>query len=107
MGGLLFQFDSSGAHLLGTGVQSASVAFGATGEVMAVVYQTGVFFQFDSSGTHQLATGVTAAGVGFAPSANDLTFGTLPSIEALDVVFSNHNVFQFNQFSKGQFIGTV
>ena len=41
------------------------------------------------------------------PSANDLTFATLPSIEALDVVFSYGNVFQFNQFSKGQFIGTV
>jgi hypothetical protein len=107
LGGLLFQFDSTGTHQLGTGVQSASVAFGATGEVMAVVYQTGVLFQFDASGTHQLATGVIAAGVGFAPSANDLTFGTLPSIEALDVVFSNHNVFQFNPFSKGQFIGTV
>jgi hypothetical protein len=51
---------------------------------MAVVYQTGVLFQFDATGAHQIATGVTAAGVGFAPSANDLTFGTLPSIEALD-----------------------
>ena len=88
-------------------MQSASVAFGATGEVMAVVYQTGVLFQFDASGGHQLATGVRAAGVGFAPSANDLTFGTLPSIEALDVVFSNGNLFQFNPFSKGQFIGTL
>jgi hypothetical protein len=107
LGGLLFQFDSSGAHLLGTGVQIASVAFGATGEVMAVVYQTGVLFQFDATGSHQIATGVIAAGVGFAPSANDLTFGTLPSIEALDVVFSNGSVFQFNAFSKGQFVGTV
>jgi hypothetical protein len=68
--GVLTQFDMAGARQLATGVQSASVAFGAQGEVLLVVFQDGQLFQFDPAGTHFLGSGILSATVTFTCAAS-------------------------------------
>src|ERR1019366_9399756 len=48
--GLLYQFDPSGAHFLGSGARTASVAFVGGAEVLDVVFENGLLYQFDPSG---------------------------------------------------------
>jgi hypothetical protein len=85
--GILTQFDATGAHQLATGVRSASVAFGQSGEVLIVVYQDGRLFQFDAGGAHLLASAVLSASVTFAPGGMQ---------EVLEVVFANGTLVQFD-----------
>ena len=61
--GNLTQFDSAGAHKLASGVRSASVAFGTSGEIMVLVNQVGQLIQVDTKGAHLLASGVMSADV--------------------------------------------
>src|SRR5947208_452166 len=71
--GVLTQFDSSGAHVLGSGTLDAAVAFGPTGQVLEVVTTGGVLTQFDSSGAHVLfGSGVEGVGVAFGPTGQVL-----------------------------------
>jgi PEP-CTERM motif-containing protein len=76
-GGLLMQVDSFGAHVLGTGVQSADLASGPLGDVLVLVTDTGGDLeQFDSTGFHLLGTGVESASVAFGPSGQVLAVVT-------------------------------
>jgi hypothetical protein len=85
--GVLTQFDPTGVHQLATGVRSASVAFGAGGEVLLVVFQNGQLFEFDAAGTHLLAVGVLSANVTFLPGGTQ---------EVLEVVFVNGTLVQYD-----------
>jgi hypothetical protein len=68
------------------GVQSASVAFGSTGDVLEVVTTAGVLTQFDFTGAHQLGgSGVESAGAAF--TSNSLV---------LDIIFSDGTLDQFD-----------
>src|SRR5438876_481182 len=66
--GFLALFDAAGAHPLGSGVRSASVAFGPTGEVLLVTLDSGVLTQFDAFGSRTLGSGVLSADVSFGPA---------------------------------------
>jgi hypothetical protein len=88
--GVLTQFDSAGAHVLGGGVRSASAAFGPFGEVLVVAYQDGGLVQFDATGAHLLGTnGVHSASVAFGPFGEVLVetteAGALIQIDAAGV----------------------
>src|SRR5215471_6509396 len=83
----LFVYDSTGAHFLGTGVQSAGIAFGPSGEVLDIVDTAGTLRQFDSSGTHVLGGGIQSADVAFGPQG-----------QVLAIVFSSGELFQFDAF---------
>jgi hypothetical protein len=64
--GVLTQYDSAGAHVLGGGVRSASAAFNRFGEVLVVTYRDGGLVQYDAAGAHRLSTnGVHSASVAF------------------------------------------
>ena len=62
--------------------------------------------QFDTAGTHLLASNTIAAAVGFAPGALDIALHTPPSLEVLDVIFSDHSLWQFDE-TGGHPLGTV
>jgi uncharacterized repeat protein (TIGR01451 family) len=86
-GGTLVQFDASGTHALGSGVHSASVAFGPAGEVLEVVTTDGNVTQFDATGAHPLGGGVQSASAAFGPAG-----------EVLEVVFTNGTLVQYDAF---------
>src|SRR5438477_13091183 len=80
--GVLTQFDSSGAHVLGSGTLDAAVAFGPTGQVLEVVTTGGVLTQFDSSGAHVLfGSGVEGVGVAFGPTGQVLEIVSADAVE--------------------------
>jgi hypothetical protein len=85
--GSITQYDSTGAHPLTMTARSASVAFGAPGEVLVVVMADGSLFQFDNLGRHFLAGGVLSAGVAFTADGNQ---------EVLEVVFADGTLVQFD-----------
>jgi hypothetical protein len=70
--GRLIRQDSTGSHLLATGVASASIAFGPTGQVILITRLDGSLTQYDSTGSHQIATGVASASVAFGPAGKVL-----------------------------------
>src|SRR5438270_9943777 len=70
--GTLTQFDATGAHVLGTDVRSAGIAFGPAGQVLVVVDTAGTLTQFDATGSHVLGAGVASVGIAFAPSGEVL-----------------------------------
>ena len=76
--GTLTQFDATGAHVLGGGVQAVGVAFGPAGQVLEVVSVGGTLTQFDATGGHVLFGGVQDVGVAFGPAG-----------QVLEVVFSD------------------
>ena len=94
---MLTQFDASGAHTLGGGVASASVAFNGGSEVLVVTTQTGALAQFDAAGEQTLAAGsVLNAGVAFAPGGG----------EVLDVIFADDSLWQLDAFGAHR-LGTI
>jgi hypothetical protein len=85
--GALTQLDASGAHVLGSGIRSASAAFGPKGEVLLLTFQNGALVQFDASGAHLLA------GAGSVRTAS-AAFG--PGGEVLLLTFQNGALVQFD-----------
>jgi hypothetical protein len=84
--GTFIQNDRSGAHVVGTGVRSASVAFDSHNRrVLVVVLSNGEMLQFDRTGTHVLGFGVRSAAVSFGKHG-----------EVLDVVLQNGTLLQFD-----------
>src|SRR5437660_1060132 len=53
-GGTLVQFDAAGAHVLGSGVLSAGVAFGPAGEVLVATFASTASVGLDNANPHNL-----------------------------------------------------
>lgn len=83
-----------GAHQLGTGILSAGISFGPSGEVLEVVDTAGSLTQFDSTGSHLLGSGVQSADVASGPLG-----------QVLAVVFTSGDLFQFDAMGAHQ-LGT-
>jgi len=77
--GILTQYDAFGAHVLGGGVRTASVAFNpGGGEELLITFQSGLVELFDASGGHVLGGGVRSASLAFGP------FGEVMEVVSLD-----------------------
>jgi hypothetical protein len=84
--GTVTQYDSTGAHVLGSGVSSASIAFGPLGQVVLVTATDGTLTRYDANGHQVLGGGVKSASIAFSPTGEVVlvtaTDGTLTRYDA-------------------------